>query len=343
MGSRTTTAADARYTAATIPASTLAGLVDYAAEKGRDAERWFAGCGLSAKQTFDPDAKLSFRQVARIVRRALNDFDGGLGLAIGSRATLPGLGVLGFSMMTSPTMADVKEVGQKYHPVSGSLVDVSCRTVDGELVLEAFERFPEPGILEFLCEKFFASALAATRALIGPHYRPLRLELAYPAPPHASAYRELFGCPVRFSAGHNRMFASMEVLGQPLPSHSPSTHAEALRLCESKMPQAAAAPDQVEALQHWLRERLGEAPTIAEAAAALHVHERTLRRHLQAAGTSFRAIHDRLRADRARSLLRDRALGIAEIAARLGFSDEREFRRAYRRWTGEVPSAARET
>lgn len=338
-----------RYSAATIPAFTLAGLIDYAATAGHDPDRWFDGSGLNPKQVFDPDARLSFRQIARILKRALRAVgeDGqvqgqiqGIGLAIGSRATLSTFGVLGFSMLSSPTMADVAAVGQKFHPVSGSLMDASCRLVDGEVVLEAIERFPEPELLPFLCEKFFASALAATRALLGDDYCPLRLDLSYPAPSYAQQYRQLFGCPVRFEAGRNCMLSDPELLAQPLRSASPSSHAEAVRLCEARMDREA-APDHIAALRQWLREHLQDAPTIAAAASALHLHERTLRRRLQEAGTSFRELYDRQRADWAREQLRDPKVAIADVAAGLGFSDEREFRRAYKRWTGMPPSSAR--
>jgi AraC-like DNA-binding protein len=269
----------------------------------------------------------------RIVSRALEVCgETGLGLAVGSQTTVPGLGLLGFSLMSSRDMAQAAAVGEKYHPVSGSLMDVSCRAEGGELILEAFERFSEPHLLPFFCEKFFTSALATTRGLLGAGYRPVRLELSYAAPAHAEEYRRLFQCPVLFGAAHNRMVTSPELLQRSLATHSPSTHAEALRLCDSRL---------VSSLRQWLRGNVERSPTAAEAAAALHLHERTLRRRLADAGTSFRAIHDDERAKRATALLKDKRLGIAEIAARLGFSDEREFRRAYKRWTGKLPSTAR--
>ena len=333
---------DERYAAATIPASTLAGLIDFAAASGHDAERWFAGCGITAARTADPDTRLSFRQIARIIRRAMAACgDIGLGLEVGSRATVPGLGVLGFSLMSSRDMAEAAAIGQKYHPVSGSLMDVSCRAENGVLILEALERFPEPDLLPFFCEKFFASALATTRGLLGPDYHPARLELSYAAPGYAHRYEALFRCPVVFSTAHNRMLTSPELLGRSLATHSPSSHAEALRLCESRMV-TPSSNDEVASLRQWLRDHLDRAPTIGAAAAALHLHERTLRRRLGAAGTSFRSIYDEERAGRATALLKDGRLGIADVATRLGFSDEREFRRAYKRWTGCLPSAMRE-
>ena len=331
---------NSRYLLPTIQASTLAGLVDYAAEQGRDARPWFEGTAIAMDQCFDPDARLSFHDVARIARRALGTFPGrGLGLAAGGRVTLPALGMLGFSLMSSPTMGEAAAVGAKYHPLSGSLMDSRCRMSGGEFVLEAVERFPEPDLLPFLCEKFFASAVAVSRALLGGQYQPLRLELSYPAPAHAAEYRALFRCPVRFGADGNRLYSDPAVLGRRIATHSPSSHAEALRLCDERMPPGTA--DLVEALRGWLRPRLGGTPRMAQAARELQLNERTLRRRLEAAGTSFRALHDSLRAEQARALLRDPRMAINDIARRLGFSEDREFRRAYKRWTGTPPSSSR--
>lgn len=332
-----------RYNAPTLVASTLAGLVQYAEAHQRNADAWFVGTTLQAIDCFDPDARLSFRDAAGIIRAAQKEFSNvALGLAVGSYTTLPSMGALGFSLMSSPTFGAAVAVGEKYHPVSGALMDASCRVSNGTLTLEATERFHEPDILRFLCEKFFASALATWRALLNEGCKPKMLELSYPQPSCVAEYRRLFDCPIRFSAGRNCMSADQAVLGKKIQTRSASAHTEALRLCEAKMPKAdGGAGTEVTRLKAWMRKRVGASPKIEDAAQALDCSERTLRRRLVAAGTSYRAIHDDVRAERAQALLRDSRMAIAEISAQLGFSDDREFRRAYKRWTGQVPSQAR--
>src|SRR3546814_11537750 len=68
----------------------------------------------------------------------------------------------------------------------------------GALALVAKPRAPDDAILPFLCEELFASTLMLCRGLVGASFRPLRLELAYPAPAYAQEYEELFECEVRF-------------------------------------------------------------------------------------------------------------------------------------------------
>ena len=90
-----------------------------------------------------------------------------------------------------------------------------------------------------------------------------------------------------------------------------------------------------------LRSRLREHPRLTEVARTLHLSERSLRRRLADSGRIFREIHDRVRAERALELLHAGQLSVADIGIELGFSDPREFRRAFKRWTGMPPQSAR--
>ena len=81
--------------------------------------------------------------------------------------------------------------------------------------------------------------------------------------------------------------------------------------------------------------------SIDSVATALHASARTVQRRLEDEGTRYSEVLDRARATLARKLLRESTLPIAEIAARVGFSDVAPFTRAFRRWTGTPPGAFR--
>ena len=68
---------------------------------------------------------------------------------------------------------------------------------------------------------------------------------------------------------------------------------------------------------------------------------RSLQRQLQNAGiTAAQLLEDECQV-RARHLLRHTNQSVKEIARSLGYSDDRAFRRAFQRWTGQSPTAYR--
>ena len=87
----------------------------------------------------------------------------------------------------------------------------------------------------------------------------------------------------------------------------------------------------------------GTAPTVAELAAAARLSEAHFRRGFKAAtGETPRACQLRLRAARAAELIGGRGdLGLAEVAARLGYCDQGYMGRRVRRLLGATPAALR--
>jgi AraC-like DNA-binding protein len=77
-------------------------------------------------------------------------------------------------------------------------------------------------------------------------------------------------------------------------------------------------------------------------AAALGVSPRTLRRALAREGTTFEAVRDAVRLKVAQDLLAMSRLPIGQLAPTLDFATPSAFIHAFRRWTGETPSAWRQ-
>lgn len=69
----------------------------------------------------------------------------------------------------------------------------------------------------------------------------------------------------------------------------------------------------------------------------LAMSPRTLQRRLAETDSTWSAEIDKVRHQQARSLLRDTSLPVQAIAARIGYTDARTLRRAFRRWSGQTP------
>jgi AraC-like DNA-binding protein len=76
-------------------------------------------------------------------------------------------------------------------------------------------------------------------------------------------------------------------------------------------------------------------------AGTLRMSARNLRRRLEAENTSYKQLLDEVRCELARRYLSQEQRGVEEVAFALGFSDGSAFHKAFRRWTGESPTLAR--
>lgn len=173
---------------------------------------------------------------------------------------------------------------------------------------------------------------------------PLReVHLDYPEPSNQAEYRLMFPCPVRFAMPDCRLVMDSASLEMPVVQTPATLRAHLQRAPLEWFMRPAYQATCTRAVQ----DRLAAAPDFAElgireVADALHLTERTLRRRLTIEGTSFQAIKDGLRHDRAIHYLAQSSLPISEVARRLGFSEPSAFTRAFRQWTGESPRSYRE-
>jgi AraC-like DNA-binding protein len=79
----------------------------------------------------------------------------------------------------------------------------------------------------------------------------------------------------------------------------------------------------------------------ATVARLFSVHRRTLSRHLRTEGLAFRQVANEIRFEIACELLQRTDMALGQIAAVLRYSELSAFTRAFRRWSGQSPSAWR--
>lgn len=333
-----------RLAIANVPTNMLSGLLLLGSELGVDTENWLAGLHLSSEQLNDPRTRISYRQAYEVIRRALPTLPiDAAGLAMGGTQNGGNFGLLGLAMKTARTFGDAVKIGLDYQRNLGPLMDLVLDDSKPE-TLSIIATAPEQAhdLLPFLCEEMFSSILMLGRELAGDAFSPVRLELSYPAPATLDAYRAVFRCEPCFNQPRNAIVVERHWMQLPFASYNPVTSQQALSLCRAQLATQAMRGETTAVLERLLRTRLRDNPQMSDVAQALHSSERTLRRQLADEETSFSEVHDRLRAELALELLQNPELSIAAVGNQLGFNDAREFRRAFKRWTGHTPSETRQ-
>ena len=318
-------------------------LIELAEELGVTPQRLCTGLGCSVSGLRRGE-EISVRQAWRMIRRALQlTGRADLGLEVGIRQNLSHFGLPGLAMSAARTMGEAAEICLRYPKQAGGISSGKLEYGGDHICLIVDSHLHDESVLPFVVEEYFASGFAIARLLVGNRFRVRRLELTYPEPAYGARYREIFGCPVYFGCPRNSAQIEHECLGLPIATYSAPTVERRIRLLEQQARGKALATRPTEAAVEQLLSRSGNARiSIDEVAGALQVSVRTLRRRLREDGSSFRELSERIRVETAQRLLREQGMTVTAVAKQLGFSDARTFRRAFKRWLGQVPGKMRQ-
>lgn len=310
-------------------------LLDFAAERGLSRDRALAGTGLTLAELQAPGASLrGDSELALIgsVLRQLGDRPG-LGLEMGQRYHLTSYGIWGFALLSSPTLRSAIETGIRFVDLTYSylrlrLIDESAQS---RLLFE--DRHLPPELRRFLVERDAAAFMVIAREVYAAP-GPYALRFALPAPPDPAPYARLFGVAPEFEADEHAVLLPRAMLEAPLPQANPLmarlSEAQCRQLLTERRALAGIAAQVRDALLHGIGE--GRLPDMEQVAAGLLMTPRTLRRRLEAEGSSFRSLLDELRQTLAEELMATAGLKVDEVAARLGYSEAASFLHARKRW-----------
>ncbi len=127
----------------------------------------------------------------------------------------------------------------------------------------------------------------------------------------------------------------------PLIHSNPATAKLTEKLVKDFISRHKEGDNIVQEVRYRLLRIPGQFPNIEMVAQELGMSQRTLRRNLQQQGVSFSDIYDDVRKGLAIEYLQSSNLTAENIAQLLGFAEQSNFRRAFKRWTGKPPSSYR--
>jgi AraC-like DNA-binding protein len=156
------------------------------------------------------------------------------------------------------------------------------------------------------------------------------------------ALRHFLHCPVTFRAAQHSVTFKARLLQAPVVRNERDLERFLSVAPYHLVIKPAVSDTSVSArIQELLQRDLLEPPDFEALTGMLNMSARTLRRRLEKEGTSYQRIKDNTRRDAAISLLCRTRLPIAEIAARVGFSDPSAFHRSFKKWTVLAPEEYR--
>jgi AraC-like DNA-binding protein len=333
-------------TGPTIAAGFVRGLLALAVQKGASEAHLLARAGIDPESLDDQDNRLPFAQYLALLR-AGKDLcaDPALALHFGEAFGCDELSIVGLIARASPTVADgfaqvnrygrlVAEIQSKGSQERFTLV----RASDGLWLVDNRE---DPSASLEITESTFARMVSGARRMSdAPFVKAVRVTHA--APEYRDEYARIFGVPVHFSSSQNALLIEESFFAIRLPN--PSAYAFGV-LC-GRADELLANLEGAKTIRGHVEKVLlsmlhtGEA-NVERVSESMGMSRQTLFRKLKHEGLTFEKVHDALRHQMAMHYLRGKKVSVNETAYLVGFSDPAAFSRAFKRWTGTNPRAAR--
>lgn len=311
--------------------------------RGFGAAEVLAGTGIDSASLQTPDYLVDSRQCQRVIANMIRlTGDPALGLSFGSAIRIADLGIVGHALLSSRSIRQALQLWAQY---SRCLLDtlLSFRLEargNGAWTLSLGESvIADPAVYRFCTEEQLAIGQRLGSILAGEPMQVASLQLDFSAGPgDEERYRSLFRCEPLFNASRTAITMLTPKLDQPL-RHNPDELGEVcLRHCSRIMRELADGASILSRLRGILLRNTDKPPSIVEAAKALDMSERTLRRRLAEQGTSYQDFLSEFRRDLAIEYLRSEQMLVKEVGYLLGFKTPGSFRRAFKEWTGSTVS-----
>jgi len=263
-----------------------------------------------------------------------------LGIEVGSAVQASAHGPLGNAAVASSHLAQALETITRFGGVRYSAVHYQLLREPGGVVLTVTELVDLGAARTFVTGMVFASLLRMMEAVVGHRLDRIEVEFPFSEPDWRHEIGRHYSGRLRFGRPALAFHIDNTLLQSPCITADAKAFAIACRQCEQLEFQSTLLPLKQRVFE-LLTAREDRYPTLGEVARHFGMSDRTLMRRLKQEGSSYQALLDATRQQRALWYLSHSHLTIEQIAGRLGFEDTSNFSRIFKRWLGCPPSAIR--
>jgi AraC-like DNA-binding protein len=297
---------------------------------------------ITPAQLARPDGRMTAQQMVQLSTMAMQELDDEGLSAFQRRLPWGTYGMLARASLTAPTLGVALKRWCRHHALVTGDVQLALTTQGATAAIALHEQRQLPAEVRELSLAFLLRNVHGLACWYIDSRIPLQeTRLPFPAPPHAEAYGHMFPGALAFDAPHAELRFDARYLALPLRRDEKAMAA----LLQRALPLTVLQYRHDRLLVQQVRQALAAHPQQAHSAegvaALLNISARTLHRQLKEEGASLQALKDQVRLAHASELLLRTARPIKQVAAAVGFRNEKSFARAFREWTGTTPGEFR--
>ena len=300
---------------------------------------------ITAAKLQQPDARITAQQMELLSGAAMQELDDeGLG-AFSRRLPWGSYGMLARASLPSPDLGVALKRWCRHHALLAD--DIRLRLVESgdsaAIVIEERADLARHGAAarEFCMVHVLRNIHGLACWYIDSRIPLQGARFPFPAPAHADAYAFMFPGPVQFGAAQASIAFDARYLALPLRRDEKALK----QMLQRALPLTVLQYRRDRLLVQQVRQALMAHPERSHSAEGiaqlLHLSPRTLHRQLKEEGASLQQLKDEVRCERAKDLLLRTGKPVKQVAAAVGFSNEKSFLRAFRSWTGTSPGEFR--
>lgn len=242
---------------------------------------------------------------------------------------------------SAETLGDALERGSRHLRLLHDAAELRLTQVGPLAQLELLPDSTAP-VARAQMEFFVACLVLVTRRLTGSYEHPREVHFRHARPASTAQLESFFECPLYFGAERTLVVFPYAWLRAPVVSADASQRGRLERDASRWLGALGPLQDLTTRVRIHIAQSLAESePQLSAIAKRLAMSGRTLRRRLEAHGTSFSALVDTVRQRYAARYLLQPDEPLEAIAQRLGFAHPEAFFKAHKRWTGRTPSELR--
>jgi AraC-like DNA-binding protein len=324
----------------------LTKLVEVLEDRGRPVEPVLAAAGLSTEALPDHDASLTLAQYISGVEEAVSaNLIPDLGFLVGEQTTPLEHGVLGYALLSSPTLRDCLQRYVRFQYLQGPLLTISFAESGTTAEMKAIPRRGRwqmsPAAYTYIVQEWLVGwnqwcQLIGRSGSFFEHVR-----LGYSSNGQRRNYEEHLGCTVSFDNDETTAIFASRRLDLPLEYADESIAALCNVQCSRLLEVLNLRAGLVAEIHRQLAIRPGRIPGMDDMAKELNVGTRTLRRRLSDEETSYQRVVTEFRIAMARRYLDETTLPANEVAMLVGYSDPANLYRTFQKETGQTPKQYR--